>query len=75
MSLVSKKEANTKSIFKHICDQMDKLNSKVISVEEAKAQSNLCKQANNVLKYELDRASAIAKFGDDIDIRDIESLE
>lgn len=73
MGLVSKNEANTKNIFAHLCDQMDKLNAKVISVEEAKAQANLSKQANNLLKYELDKAVAIAKFGDKIDIENIET--
>jgi hypothetical protein len=73
MALISKNKANTKSIFEHLCDQMDKLNSKVISVEEAKAQANMAKQANNILKYELDKAVAKAKFGDDLDINEIES--
>ena len=73
MGLTSKNEANTKNIFAHLCDQMDKLNAKVISVEEAKAQANLSKQANNLLKYELDKAVAIAKFGDKIDIENIET--
>jgi hypothetical protein len=43
---------------------MDKLNAGVVKVEEAKAQANLAKQANNVLRYELDKAIAIAKFKD-----------
>jgi hypothetical protein len=47
------------------------LKSKVISVEEAKAQANLLKQSNNILRYELDRAIAIQKF-DKIEIRNIE---
>jgi hypothetical protein len=47
------------------------LKAKGISVEEAKAQSNLIKQANNLLRYELDRAVAIQKF-DNIEIRNIE---
>ena len=71
MALKSKKESNTKMILSHLCDQMNKLNAGVISVEEAKAQSNLCKQANNILKYELDKAIAIAKY-DKIDIKNIE---
>jgi len=73
MSLVSKNQANTKKIFEHLCDQMDKLNAKVISVEEAKAQANLSKQANNLLKYELDKAVAKAKFGEELEINDIET--
>ena len=36
MGLVSKQNASTKAIFEHLCDQMAKLNSKVISVEEAR---------------------------------------
>lgn len=73
MGLISKKNASAKTIFMHLCDQMDKLNSKLISVEEVKAQSNLAKQANNVLKYELDRAIAKAKFKKDLEIREIEN--
>jgi hypothetical protein len=48
------------------------LKSKAISVEEAKAQANLLKQSNNILRYELDRAIAEKKF-ENIDIREIES--
>jgi len=59
-------------IFSHLCDQMKKLSSNVISVEEAKAQANLSKQANNLLKYELDRAVAVAKYGEELNIREIE---
>jgi len=73
MGLISKNAASTKSIFAHLCDQMDKLNAKVISVEEAKAQANMAKQANNLLKYELDRANSIARFGEELQIRDIEN--
>jgi hypothetical protein len=64
MGLISKQNANTDAIFRHLCDQMDKLNAGVVKVEEAKAQANLAKQANNVLRYELDKAIAIAKFKD-----------
>ncbi len=71
MSIISKNKANTEHIFKHLCDQMDKLNSKVITVDEAKEQANLSKQANNILKYELDRAKFVQKFGDET-IRNIE---
>lgn len=74
MALVTKTTASSQNIFKHLCDQMDKLNSKVISVEEAKAQANLAKQANNLLRYELDRASFIAKNSAE-NIRNIEDIE
>jgi formyltetrahydrofolate synthetase len=75
MGLKSTRKANTKQIFEHLCDQMHKLSVKQISVEEAKAQANLTKQANNVLKYELDRAVAVAKYGEDIELREIEELD
>jgi hypothetical protein len=75
MGLVSKKEASARAIFKHLCDQMDKLNAKVISVEEAKAQANLAKQANNIMKHEMDRAVAIAKYGEDIKLLKIDTIE
>lgn len=74
MALVSKTAASSQNIFKHLCDQMDKLAVKSISVEEAKAQANLAKQANNLLRYELDRASFIAKNGNE-QLRVIEDLE
>ena len=51
---------------------MVKLKEKKISVEDAKAQANLIKQANNVFKYELDRAIAMEKY-EKIEIRNIES--
>ena len=60
------KPVNNKSLVAFLFDQMDKLNAGLISVEEAKAQGNLAKQANNLKKHELDKAIAIAKFGDDL---------
>jgi len=66
-----KTKVSSKMIFEHLCEQMKNLSAKTISVEEAKAQSNLAKQANNVLRYELDRALAISKF-ENLEIRDIE---
>ena len=74
MGIVSKTHANSKNIFKHLCDQMDKLNMKVINVEEAKAQANLAKQANNLLKYELDKAIAVCKY-ENILINNIDESE
>lgn len=75
MGLTSNKDATNKSIFAHLCDQMDKLNAGLISVEEAKAQGNLAKQANNLKKHELDKAIAIAKFGDDLKLNNIETVK
>lgn len=65
------KKVNSKELLKHAFNTMMLLKSKAISVEEAKAQSNLLKQSNNLLKYELDRAIAVQKF-DNLEIRDIE---
>jgi hypothetical protein len=65
------KKTNSKELLKHAFNTMMLLKSKAISVEEAKAQSNLLKQSNNILRYELDKAVAIAKF-DNLDIKDIE---
>lgn len=70
-NLKSTKSANSKALLRHAFDTMMLLKSKSISVDEAKAQSNLLKQSNNILKYELDRAIAEQKF-EDINIRDIE---
>lgn len=63
--------ANTKSLFDHAFQIMKNLNVKAITTEEAKAHSNLLKQANNLLKYELDRATAICKY-EGLAIREIE---
>jgi len=68
----TKKNASTETIFNHLFDQMHKLSAGVVSVEEAKAQANLAKQANNVLKYELDRATATAKYGEELKINEID---
>lgn len=65
------KKTNSKELLKHAFNTMMLLKSKAISVEEAKAQSNLLKQSNNILRYELDKAVAIAKF-DNLEINDIE---
>jgi len=64
MEQISSKNASSKAIFEHLCDQMGKLNYKLISIDEAKAQASLAKQANNVMRYELDIALAKTKFGD-----------
>lgn len=65
------KKVNSKELLKHTFNLMMLLKSKVISVEEAKAQANLIKQSNNLLRFELDRAIAIKKY-EKINIRDIE---
>jgi hypothetical protein len=67
------KKVSSKELLKHAFNMMMLLKQKAISVEEAKAQSNLLKQSNNLLKYELDRAVALQKF-ENLDIRNIEDL-
>jgi hypothetical protein len=66
-------KANSTELFTHAFSVMKLLSAKGISVEEAKAQSNLLKQSNNILRYELDRALAVAKF-ENLNIRNIEEL-
>jgi hypothetical protein len=78
MSLKSNKLANSKELFKHSFDIMQLLKQKIITVEEAKAQANLLKQSNNLLRYELDRAVAISKgiaAFENLEIRQIEDNE
>ena len=72
--------ANSKSLFSFLCNQMEKLDKGEINVEQAKAQANLGKQVNNVLKYELDRANLQMKlqvhnnnYDNKVSIREIES--
>ena len=67
-------KSNSKELFNHAFDCMKLLSAKVITVDEAKAQANLLKQSNNLLKYELDRATAVCKY-DGLVIRDIEENE
>lgn len=65
------RKVNSKELLKHSFNMMMLLKQKAINVEEAKAHANLLKQANNLLKYELDRAIASEKF-ENINIREIE---
>ena len=73
------KPVNNKSLLHFIYDQMEKLDKKEINVSEAKAQADLAKQANNVLKYELDRTNTLItldqqnrQHGTNIELRNIE---
>lgn len=75
------KPVNSKSLFSFICDQMEQLQSDEITVEKAKAQANLAKQANNLLKYELDRVNTKMKItifnkeneNNKVELRELES--
>lgn len=46
---------NSKSLFHFVCGQMEKLDKKEITHQEAQAQANLAKQAKCLLDYELKR--------------------
>ena len=73
------KTTNNKSLLHFLFDQMEKLDKKEIDVEQAKAQANLAKQANNSLKYELERSKLLMELdthrtqsGNSIDFRNAE---
>lgn len=56
------KPVNNKSLLHFICDQMNKLDTSEITVDVAKAQANLAKQANNSMKYEIERADLLMRL-------------
>jgi hypothetical protein len=56
------KPINNKSLLHFLFEQMEKLDSGITTVENAKAQANLAKQANNALKYELDRTKTLMEL-------------
>jgi len=74
------KPVNSKSMLAFVFAQMEKLDSGEIDNAQAREQSNLVKQANNLLKYELDRSKVQmeltkhnAIYKDGLQLRDIES--
>lgn len=50
---------NNKSLLHFIYAQMERLDKNEITVEVAREQANLAKQANNCMKYELQRAATV----------------
>lgn len=64
-------KANTKELFSCVFDTIEKLREKQIEPEAANCIMGLIKQANNVLKYELDAAIAKKKF-DGLEIFDVQ---
>jgi hypothetical protein len=73
------KPINNKSLLHFVFDQMEKLDNGEIDVNVAKAQANLAKQANNMLKYELDRTRLLMDLdvhkrttGANIELRNVE---
>ena len=74
------KPVNSKSLLSFVFSQMEKLDNGQIDNATAREQSNLVKQANNLLKYELDRAKVKmdltqhnAVYKDGLNLREIES--
>ena len=74
------KPVNSKSLLGFVFEQMEKLDKGEIDNAQAREQSNLIKQANNLLKYELDRSKVKIQlaehntiYKDNIELRDIES--
>ena len=69
---------NNKSLLHFIYGQMGKLDKKEITVEDANAQANLAKQANNAIIYELKRAEVLLKLeqskkeGANVELREVE---
>lgn len=55
---------NVKSLFAHLCVQMDKLDRDEIDASKASAQAKLVAQACNLLNYELKRAVIINSFSE-----------
>jgi hypothetical protein len=73
------KPVNNKSLLHFLFDQMEKLDKKEITTDEAKAQGALAKQVNNCMKYELDRSRLMMDLdqhrrqtGETIDFRNVE---
>ena len=62
------KPVNTKSLFAHLCNQMDKLDKSEIDSSTASAQASLVGQAVNILNYELKRSVILSekKYVDNI---------
>lgn len=70
---------NNKSLLHFLYNQMERLDRGEITKEQAREQANLAKQANNTMKYELQRAATIMLLdkykkdtGTAIDLREIE---
>lgn len=75
------KPVNNKSLLHFIFDQMEKLDTGETTIESAKVQANLAKQANNCFKYELERAKVMmeldlhkAETGREIPFRNAEAV-
>lgn len=66
---------SNKDLLAHLFKQMELLDKNKISIDTAKEMANLAKQANNSMKFELERTSLMLKIeqaGSALEIRDIE---
>jgi len=52
----------SKNLFEFIYTQMIKLDKKKITTDEARSQAGLARQANNALRYKIDKAHALVKL-------------
>lgn len=73
------KPVNNKSLLHFLFDQMEKLDNGVIDINQANTQANLVKQANNLMRYELDKVKVLIQLGEynatsqkQIELRDVE---
>jgi len=73
------KPVNNKSLLHFLFDQMEKLDNGTIDINQANAQANLVRQANNLMRYELDKAKVLIQLsehqisgGKKIELRDVE---
>lgn len=64
---------NTKSLFAHLCQQMDKLDRYEIDASTASAQASLVGQAVNILNYELKRSVIMSEKTYTENLRNVES--
>jgi hypothetical protein len=73
------KPVNNKSLLHFLFDQMEKLDNGVIDINQANAQVNLIKQANNLMRYELDKVKVLiqlsehnTQYSKSLELRDVE---
>ncbi|MXV39370.1 hypothetical protein GO491_11895 [Flavobacteriaceae bacterium Ap0902] len=74
------KPVNSKSLLAFTFGLMEKLENGEVDNDNAKTQTGLIKQANNLLRYELDRAKVKIQLSehnkmtnDNLELREIES--
>ena len=53
-----------KKVFQNVCDAIAKVSNGEMGVDDGKTIAHLAKQANNALRYEIDRANTLLKLGE-----------